>query len=665
MKSCLRALAAAGLALLGAAAAPSQRGMSIDDVMALRTVSDPQLSPDGRRIVFTVTEVDQKANLNTSSLWIVPVGGGQPARLTSQPTKNDRARWSPDGRWIAFLSDRDSVDDKNQKVEKRGEVWLLPAGEGEARQVTRSPTPVADFAWAPDGNRLVCVSTALAADHEERQKRIKQGFDMIVAGESEMSHLWTIDLTTGATRVLTKTKVHATEPAWSSKGDLIAFVARPSPGANDDLLSDLYVVSASGGEPRQLVTNEGPDFAPAWSPSGEQIAYLSNDRRQSSGAHNTIKIVASAGGNPRVVVQGFEHSAGRMRWSPDARTIYFASGARTESHIYAVPAAGGAAKAITNGPTLDQSFDISPDGRRMVFLREDARTAGDLWTSNVDGSAPAQITQSNPQLADIRLADSEVIHWKGADDWDIEGILVKPLDYSAGRRYPLIVEAHGGPHGRQSIGFNPTWQLFAARGFMVLAPNFRGSGDYSQAFVDADRNDWGGKDYVDIMKGVDHVVTAGLADSDRLGIEGWSYGGFMTSWIIGHTTRFKAAIVGAGVTNLQSFYGTTDIQRFIEWEYGIPWQTADSIREHSPITYAQNAKTPTLILHGSADVRVPVEQGQQLYMVLKKSGVTVEFVRYPREGHGFVEPNHKRDRYQRYVDWFERFLRPSTTSSSE
>jgi dipeptidyl aminopeptidase/acylaminoacyl peptidase len=664
MKGGLPKFALGWLLLFAAGAAPSPHGMSIDDVMALRSVSDPHWSPDGQWVAFTVTEADQTANRDTSNLWIVPANGGQPVRLTHLTAKNDHARWSPDGRWLAFLSDRDSTDEKGQRVEKRAEVWLLPVGQGEARQITRSPTAVTDFAWAPDSGRLVCVSAAVRPDQEERQRRNKQGFDMIIAGESEMSHLWTIDVATGTTRTLTS-ELHTGEPAWSPRGDLVAFVARPTAGANEDLLSDLYAVPASGGTPRLLVTNEGPDFAPAWSPDGTQIAYLSNDRRQSSGAHNTIKVVASTGGTPRVVLQGFEYSAGRMRWSPDARTIYFATGVRTESHVFSVPAAGGTVTQITKGPTVDQTFDLSADGRRLVFIREDAHASGDVWMSSGDGSGTTQTTHLNPQLADIRLADSEVIHWKGADDWDIEGILVKPLDYRPGQRYPLIVEAHGGPHGRQSVGFNQMWQLFAARGFMVLAPNFRGSGDYSQAFVDADRNDWGGKDYIDIMKGVDSVVAAGLADPDRMAIEGWSYGGFMTSWIIGHTTRFKAAVVGAGVTNLQSFYGTTDIQRFIEWEYGIPWQHADSIREHSPITFAPNAKTPTLILHGSADVRVPVEQGQQLYMALKKSGVTVEFVRYPREGHGFQEPNHKRDRYQRYIDWFQRFLQPTITSSSK
>lgn len=307
---------------------------------------------------------------------------------------------------------------------------------------------------------------------------------------------------------------------------------------------------------------------------------------------------------------------------------------------------------------------VSANGQRIAFLREDARHPDDLWTAGSDDAAPRKLTDVNPEIASLQLAESEVIRWKGADDWEIDGILVKPVGYQAGRRYPLIVEAHGGPHGAQSVGFNPMWQYFASRGYMVLAPNFRGSGGYRQDFVDADRNDWGGKDFIDIMRGVDFVIAQGLADADHLGIEGWSYGGYMTSWIIGHTDRFKAAVAGAAVTNLQSFYGTTDIQRFIEWEYeGFPWEHPDKVREHSPITFAPRAKTPTLILHGEADVRVPIEQGAQLYMTLRKAGTPVEFVRYPREGHGFREPAHRQDRYRRTLEWLDRYVGTSKTSA--
>jgi len=472
-----------------------------------------------------------------------------------------------------------------------------------------------------------------------------------------MSQLWTIEIATGESAQLTSGSSHATEPAWSPKGDLIAFVSRPTPVANESLLSDLFVVSAAGGAPRRLVDNEGPDFAPAWSPDGAEVAYLSNARRQSSAAINAIMAVAVSGGPPRAVTQGFEYTAGEPHWSPDGQTVYFSTGVRTESHVFSVPAAGGTVRALTRGAVVYGGLDVARTGRELVFLREDARAPADVYVSAADGSDERRLTTANPQIAGLRIAHTEVVHWTAPDGRDIEGVLVYPTGHQAGTRAPLILEPHGGPHGRQAVGFDPDWQYYAAHGFMVFAPNFRGSGNYPQAFIDADRNDWGGKDYLDIMSGVDHLIAAGLVDPDRLGVEGWSYGGFMTSWIVGHTDRFKAAVPGAAVTNLQSFYGTTDIQRFIEWEFsGFPWDNAEAIRDHSPITFAPRAATPTLILHGEADVRVPLEQGQQLYTTLKKAGVTVEMVIYPREGHGFREPAHIRDRLRRTLEWMERHL---------
>jgi dipeptidyl aminopeptidase/acylaminoacyl peptidase len=670
-----------------ASSGPAPGGMTLDDIMAIKRIADPRLSPDGSRVLYVVFESDMKANEETADLWMVPAAGGAPRRLTWQHRDDTHPRWSPDGTTIAFLSDRDSVDDQGKRVEKRTQIWTMPADGGEARQVTMGPTPVSDFEWSPDGKRLVYVAPVQPADHEQREARRKAGFDEVVTGEHRMSHLWVIDAPAANVAVpmnvappvnvaqgfspapakptqLTSGEFNATEPAWSPKGDQIAFVSRPTPVANEQLLSDLYVVSAAGGAPRKIVTNEGPDFAPEWSPDGAQIAYLTNTRRQSSGAHNRIAAVSASGGPPRMISQDFEYSAGAPRWSSDGSRVFFTTTTRTESHVYAVPANGGVPKAITNGASLASDLEVSKDGQRVVFLREDGRHPDDLWIAAADGSGARKLTDLNPQLAGMMLADSEVIRWKGADDWEIEGVLVKPAGYQAGRRYPLILEAHGGPHGSQSIGFNPMWQYFAAHGYLVLAPNFRGSGGYQQDFVDADRNDWGGKDFIDIMRGVDFVIAQGLAHSDHLGIEGWSYGGYMTSWVIGHTDRFKAAVAGAAVTNLHSFYGTTDIQRFIEWEYeGFPWDRPDKIRDHSPITFAPKAKTPTLILHGEADVRVPIEQGYQLYTTLRKVGTTVEFVRYPREGHGFREPAHRQDRIRRTFEWLERYVGAPKTSS--
>jgi dipeptidyl aminopeptidase/acylaminoacyl peptidase len=642
-------------------AAPGR--LSLNDLVEIRDLGDTRFSPDGSRIAYTVSWDDPKTNAATSDVWVVPVDGGAPVQLTNQPKNDHGPRWSPNGRTIAFLSDRDAIGAEGVKIEGRTEIWLMPPGGGEARQVSRSPTSITEFDWAPGGAALVYVAEAEPPDREAREKRQKAGFDEIVTGEHRMSQLFVLDVASGETKQLTSGDFHASEAAWSPRGDLIAFVSRPSPIANEALLSDLFVVPAGGGAPRRVVDNDGPDYAPAWSPDGSQLAYLSNRRRQSSGAHSMVMVTDVGGGTSREVLQGFEYSAGPPRWSGDGGTLYFATGVKTESHVFAVAASGGTPRALTSGMALDGDFDVSRDGKRMAYARQDPRRPADLWSSGIDGAAPAKLTDVNPGIADASVASSEVIRWKGADDWEVEGVLVKPLDYRPGQRYPLIVEAHGGPHGRQSVGFDPLWQLFAANGFMVLAPNFRGSGGYSQAFVDSDRNDWGGKDYTDIMNGVDHLVAAGLADPDRLGIEGWSYGGFMTSWIIGHTDRFKAAVAGAPVTNLFSFYGTTDIQRFIEWEYmGFPWDHLESIRAHSPITYAPRATTPTLILQGDADLRVPPEQGFQLYTTLKKVGTPVEYVRYPREGHGLREPAHKRDRYERTLGWLERYLTPRSSN---
>jgi dipeptidyl aminopeptidase/acylaminoacyl peptidase len=636
------------------------RAPDLDDLIGLRDLNVPRFSPDGARIVYTVSWDDLKSNSSTSDVWVVAAEGGTPVQLTHQPAHDRAARWSPDGRNLAFLSDRDGVDATGARVEGRMQIWLMPAAGGEARQISASRTPVSQFDWAPDGAALVYVAEAEPQDYEAREERRKAGFDEVVTGQHRMHHLWVVEVASGRTTQLTSGDFDASETAWSPRGDVIAFVSRPTPVANEALLSDLFVVPARGGSPRQVAPNEGPDYAPAWSPDGSEIAYLSNRRRQSSGAHSTVMVTPVAGGPSREVLQGFDYSAGAPHWSGDGRTIYFTTGVKTESHVFAVAASGGTPRALTSGMAVNGDFDVSRDGTRVAWVSEDPRHPSDLWASLLAGGAPAKLTDINPGVAGAAIAPSEVIRWKGPDGWEIEGVLVKPADYQEGRRYPLIVEAHGGPHGRQSVGFNPLWQLFAANGFMVLAPNFRGSGGYSQSFVDSDRDDWGGKDYGDIMSGVDHVVAGGLADPDRLGIEGWSYGGFMTSWIIGHTNRFKAAVAGAAVTNLFSFYGTTDIQRFIEWEFlGHPWDHLESIRAHSPITYAPKTTTPTLILHGEADVRVPIEQGWQLYTTLKKVGTPVEFVRYPREGHGFREPAHKRDRYARMLEWFERYLAPS------
>jgi Tol biopolymer transport system component len=381
------------------ASGAAQRRMTLDDVLAIRQAADPRVSPDGSRVVYTASETDLKANEENIDLWLAPSSGGPSRRLTLQPRDDRHPRWSPEGALIAFLSDRASRDDQGEPVERRTQIWLLPVDGGEARQLTRSPTAVSDFVWSPDGKQIGYVAVALADDHEASEARRKAGFDEVMADDHRMNHLWTIDVDGGKPVQITRGDFHASEPAWSPTGDLIAFVSRPTPGANEQLLSDLYVVPASGGSPQKLVSNDGADFAPAWSPDGTAIAYLSNSRRQSSGAHNTIAILRPLRGEPRVVLHGFEYSAGAPRWSPDGRSLYSSAGTKTESHVFTVSASGGEPRSLTSGSLVASSIDLASNGR-LAFLREDPRTPEEVWTANAVGTAARRITDVNPQGRD-------------------------------------------------------------------------------------------------------------------------------------------------------------------------------------------------------------------------------------------------------------------------
>ena len=289
----------------------------------------------------------------------------------------------------------------------------------------------------------------------------------------------------------------------------------------------------------------------------------------------------------------------------------------------------------------------------MAFVMTDPESPRDLWVSDINLRKPRPLVQSNSDIEKLKLGKTKVIRWKSFDGKTIEGVLVLPVGYKKGQRVPLIVEPHGGPMGVRTVAFNPIWQMFAGAGYAVFAPNFRGSGYHGREFVRANIGDWGGGDYQDIMAGVDYLIKEGIADEKKLGVEGWSYGGFMTNWIITHSDRFKAAVSGAGLSNLESFYGTTDIQGFMEYYHkGFPWSSREVYRSSSPLTSTFKVKTPVLILHGEEDARVPISQSEELYYYLKKSGVTVRFVRYPGEGHGLREPQHQIDRYTRMLNWF-------------
>lgn len=645
--------------LLGVAAgAIADKRFTIEDALAIKTISGPQFSPDGKRIAYTTSEWDRKENRRVSHIFLVTTDTGRSIKLTNGEKGENAPQWSPDGTRIAFLADRD----------KGAQIWLISANGGEAEKLTSEENGVSAFRWSPDGKQIAFITRDTPKDKEAREKRKKDKFDTItVDRDLNYSHLWTINLESKDKKRLTEGEFSVQTPQWSPDGRWLVYAASKA-GAQESIFTDisdnrdtdLFVIAASGGTPRKLTTNPSADANPQWSPDGRWIAYAANT--DSWASKTDILLLPVEGGAPKNLTASFIESAGGgLTWSPDGKTLYFSSSVGMYLHVYSVPATGGAVTPITSGNRNYTAFDLSADGKRLAYALNDSRTPEDLWMAALTqvGSQndAKQLTTVNPQVKEFALADTEVIKWKGPDNFDIEGLLLKPLGYQAGKKYPLILQIHGGPYGKFSDSFNARNQIWAANGYAVLMPNPRGSTGYGNQFTVANLGDWGGKDFQDIMAGVDTVIARGLADPDKCVVMGGSYGGFMTFWTVSQTDRFKAAIGHAAISDWYSFHGQSDIPGLMEYGFkGTPWDVPENYRRWSPMTYVKNVKTPLMITHGERDFRVNIQQGEQYYRALKKRGVEVVFHRFPREGHGIQEPNHVIDLTAKQLDWFDAHL---------
>ncbi len=638
--------------------AAGEKRFTIEDALALKNVGAPQFSPDGKRLVYTVSEWDRKENRRVSHIYLVATDGGKSIKLTNGEKGESAPQWSPNGARIAFLADRD----------KGAQIWLIHADGGEAEKLTSEENGVQGFRWSPDSKQLAFITRDTPKDKEAREKKKKDKFDTItVDRDLNYAHLWTMNVETKDKKRLTEGEFSVQTPQWSPDGKWLAYAASKA-GAQESIFtdisndrdSDLFVIAATGGTARQLTTNPSADANPQWSPDGKWIAYAANT--DSWASKTEVMLVSVDGGAPRNVTADFIESAGGgLSWTPDGKTLYFTSGVGMYSHVYSVSVAGGTVTPITNGNRNYGQFDLTADGKRIVYTRNDSRTSEDLWIaalSQAGGQNDAkQLTTVNPQVKDFALAESEVIKWKGPDNFDIEGVLLKPLGYQAGRKYPLILTIHGGPYGKFSDTFSARNQIWAANGYAVLMPNPRGSTGYGNKFTVANLGEWGGKDFQDIMAGVDAVIARGIADADKCVVMGGSYGGFMTFWTISQTDRFKAAIGHAAISDWYSFHGQTDVPGLMEYGFkGTPWDVPENYRRWSPMTYVSKVKTPLMITHGERDMRVNIQQGEQYYRALRKRGVEVIFYRYPREGHGIQEPNHVIDLTARQLEWFDSHL---------
>jgi dipeptidyl aminopeptidase/acylaminoacyl peptidase len=631
----------------------AKKNITLKETIGRPTYGGYQLSPDGKMALFTRTERDPKDYAPTAHIWIHDFAANRSFQLTNSPRGESNPRFLPDGR-IAFTSNRDT----------RNAWYVISPSGGEAVKLVEGGDSVPTGGqFSRDGKRLTYTEQTQRVDKKEWDERVKRKDDGYYAEQKlTYTHIWVYDLATKAKKQITSGLTDNTGPTFSPDASMIAFSSNRSGktvrDANHSNNSDLYIVPSAGGEPRQLTTNQGPDGQPAWSPDGSMIAYSSSDRINSSADQMDLKVIGVAGGQPRNLTADLDYSIGNIEWSKDGKFIYFTSTERLGTKLYKVPAAGGK---LTEVPIekgyVVSDFVANDDGSKWIVTGSTLEDNSVVLLTGPDAAQPKRIFEDHGAMTEFNIARSEGITWKGADNWDIDGVLTYPVNYVRGQKYPFIVQVHGGPFGRYGATFNTGAQIWAARGFAVLQPNPRGSSGYTYAFGAANQNDWGGKDWTDIMKGVDHVIALGVADTSKLAIMGGSYGGFMTFWAVTQTPRFKAAIGHAGISDWYSFFGQTDIPNLLEYGFGgLPTASKATYEKWSPIEYATKVTTPLLITHGENDLRVPIPQADQYYRTLKKLGKTVEFLRYPREGHGITEPMHRLHLDEEQAKWFDKHV---------
>jgi dipeptidyl aminopeptidase/acylaminoacyl peptidase len=654
-----------GLALLALAALPAaaqqaprskqgKRLFSTLDAIRVDRVGSPRISPDGSRVAYLVTQVEQKKDApwkSTTNLWVVPAAG--PASAARQYTRIDgRASdpaWSPDGKLLAFTAPGENKKDGPQ-------VWFMYADGGAPWQVTHHKSGVRGFEFSPDGKTLLLVATVPPTKDEELREK-EHDDAVIVDHHYHMAQLWTFDIASSEEKQLTHAEFTIRDPRWSPGGSHVTFTSNPTPRLDDGALTTAWLLDVSSGQMRKLAASPVHTRNARWSPDGKSIAFLGSDGGPGP-AQTDLYVTSAAVGTPRKLGAGFELNAGTPVWSPDGKTIFFSTNTRESVEVFSADVASGSIHQVTEKPGVIAVDEIAANGTAIGTFTDPAHPA-DVFRSSLSFHSIDTITNQNAWLAEYALGQMEVIHWKSSKDgMEIDGVVTKPVDFDASRKYPFLLNPHGGPTGASLLMFNPTEQIMAANGYLVLQPNFRGSTGRGLKFAAANEQDWGDGDYKDDMSGVDAVVARGWADPNRLGAFGWSYGGYMTFWIDTQTDRFKAISPGAGLPDLYSMYSQTDIHRYLRAFFGgkAPWDDFDEYWAHSAMKYIENVKTPTMILHGQADTRVPMPQSVEFYQALSERHVPVEFVQYPRENHGFHEPRHIRDRWQRYLVFFGKYL---------
>jgi dipeptidyl aminopeptidase/acylaminoacyl peptidase len=645
------------IVVLSTTVVAQRRVPTVDDLINVKSAGGAQISPEGSYVAYTVTETDWKQDAYVTHLWIADVKSGRTFQLTRGEKSVGNPNWSPDGQWLAFTSDR--VGDRNQ-------IFVIHPDGGEALQLTKTENGVNGFAWSRDGKRFAfTTSDADARTAKERKDHL--GDFEVVRKEYNHSHLWTFEVADALKEPVTGTQRTKGKDftvgaiAWSPDGSRIAFSATINPDLINGGTSDIYLLTMADNSVKKIVAQPGPDNNPRWSPDGKQLVFSSAmGNTRFFHANSKLAVVSAEGGALRSITDSFDEQPGLIEWRDDG--IYFSGLQKTASHLFRVdPATAKITRVSGPDNLMAGSFSLTRDGKRLTFTSPSPTSLGEVFVSELPGFAPRKLTAMTDQVRDWKLATREVISWKSQDGATIEGILIKPADFDPAKKYPLLCIIHGGPTGidRPTLldaSYYPA-DIWAGRGALVLKVNYRGSAGYGEKFRQLNVRNLGVGDAWDVISGVDHLISKGWVDRDKVGCMGWSQGGYISAFLTTSTDRFAAISVGAGISNWATYYYNTDITPFtIQYLNDDPADDPEIYAKTSPMTYVKKAKTPTLIQHGEFDKRVPIPNAYELRQGLEDRGVKVEMVVYKGYGHGITKPKSMRAVMQHNLAWFNHYL---------
>jgi len=632
---------------------------TIDELLTLKTVGAVSISPEGKWIAYTVGYGDFKTDSFINQIWLAEVATGRTYQVTRGDKSSGNARWSPDGTWLTFLSNR--VEDKNQ-------VFAINPLGGGAIQIKKSETAINNYAWSEDGKTIAYLASEPAPPVSKERKEYLGDFE-VVRREYTFSHIWTITVSDAFNgpvvgKQRTKKKDFSVDSfSWSPDGSRIAFSATLNPDLIQGSTGDVYVLNLGDDSIRKIVSQPGPDNGPRWSPDGKQIIFASAMGRTPSFATNTrLAIVSADGGTPRSVTDDFDENAGVVEWK--AGVIYFSGLQKTAAHLFRLDPTTTKFVRVTGPDNLMAgSVSLSRDGQTMALTASSPTSLNEVFVSDVRKFAPRKLTNLTEQTQNLKLGTREIVSWKSTDGTDIEGVLIKPADFDANKKYPLLCIIHGGPTGvdRPAL-LSPDTRTYPSdiwvnRGAVILKVNYRGSAGYGEKFRRLNVRNLGVGDAWDVISGVDSLIAKGFVDRKRVACMGWSQGGYISAFLTASSDRFVAISVGAGISDWATYYYNTDVTPFtINYLGNNPVDDPEIYKKTSPVAYIKSARTPTLIQHGELDRRVPIANAYQLRQALEDKGVKVEMIVYKGFGHGITKPKSQRAAMQHNLAWFNHYI---------